>query len=43
MAILKGIFCYYLTINYITRKWTMPVRDWNVAMTYFMIKFEGRI
>jgi putative transposase len=33
----------YLTINYITRKWTMPVRDWNVAMAHFMIKFEGRI
>jgi len=33
----------YLTINYITRKWTMPIRDWNVAMAHFMIKFEGRI
>jgi len=33
----------YLTINYITRKWTMPIRDWNEAMAHFMIKFEGRI
>lgn len=33
----------YLTINYITRKWTMPIRDWNVAMAHFMIKFDGRI
>jgi transposase-like protein len=33
----------YLTINYITRKWTMPVRDWGVAMAHFSIKFEGRI
>jgi transposase-like protein len=33
----------YLTINYITQKWTMPVRDWSTAMAHFMIKFEGRI
>jgi putative transposase len=33
----------YLTINYITRKWTMPIRDWGVAMAHFMIKFAGRI
>jgi transposase-like protein len=33
----------YLTIEYITRKWTMPIKDWNVAMAHFMIKFEGRI
>jgi putative transposase len=33
----------YLTIDYITRKWTMPIRDWNVAMAHFMVKFDGRI
>lgn len=33
----------YLTINYITRKWTMPIRDWNVSMAHFMVKFDGRI
>jgi len=33
----------YLTINYITQKWTMPIRDWNEAMAHFLIKFEGRI
>lgn len=33
----------YLTINYIARKWTMPIRDWNEAMAHFIIKFEGRI
>lgn len=32
----------YLTVNYITRKWTMPIRDWNVAMAHFIIKFDGR-
>jgi transposase-like protein len=33
----------YLTINYITRKWTMPIHNWHEAMAYFLIKFEGRI
>lgn len=33
----------YLTIDYITRKWTMPIKDWNAAMAHFMIQFEGRI
>jgi transposase-like protein len=33
----------YLAIDYITRKWTMPIQNWNPAMAYFLIKFEGRI
>lgn len=33
----------YLAIDYITRKWTMPIQNWNQAMAYFLIKFEGRI
>lgn len=33
----------YLTIEYIVRKWTMPIQNWNEAMAHFMIKFEGRI
>ena len=33
----------YLTINYITAKWTMPIRDWNEAMAHFWIKFDDRI
>jgi putative transposase len=33
----------YLTIDYITRKWTLPIRDWNEAMAHFLIKFEDRI
>ena len=33
----------YLTINYITAKWTMPVQNWNEAMAHFLIKFEGRM
>ena len=33
----------YLTISYITAKWTMPVQNWNMAMAHFLIKFDGRI
>ena len=33
----------FLTIEYITAKWNMPIRDWNEAMAHFLIKFEDRI
>lgn len=33
----------YLTIDYITRKWSMPIQNWNEAMAHFLIKFAGRI
>jgi len=33
----------YLTIDYITAKWNMPIKNWNEAMAHFLIKFEGRI
>jgi putative transposase len=33
----------YLTISYITAKWTMLVQNWNMAMAHFLIKFDGRI
>ena len=33
----------YLTIDYITRKWVLPIRDWNEAMAHFLIKFDDRI
>ncbi|MCP4653353.1 MAG: IS256 family transposase [Candidatus Omnitrophica bacterium] len=39
-AVFKTLF---LAIGYITKKWTMPIRNWNEAMAHFLIKFEGRI
>ena len=33
----------YLTIEYITRKWSMPIQNWNEAMAHFLIKFDDRI
>ncbi|TDG94154.1 hypothetical protein CCPUN_08490 [Cardinium endosymbiont of Culicoides punctatus] len=29
----------YLAVNYMTRKWTMPILNWNSAIPHFMIKF----
>ncbi|KKB96632.1 hypothetical protein SZ25_00274, partial [Candidatus Arcanobacter lacustris] len=39
-AVFKSL---YLTIDYITAKWNMPIQNWNEAMAHFLIKFEGRI
>ncbi|WP_341792049.1 transposase [Rickettsia endosymbiont of Gonocerus acuteangulatus] len=33
----------YLAIDYMTKKWAMPIPNWNAAMAHFLIKFEGRI
>jgi putative transposase len=33
----------YLAINKISKKWTMPIRDWKMAMNHFMIEHGDRI
>ena len=33
----------YMSLNNITKKWTMPIRNWNLAIHQFSIRFEGRI
>lgn len=32
----------YLAIANISKKWTMPIRDWKPALNRFAIEFEGR-
>jgi putative transposase len=32
----------YLALNNASKKWTMPIKDWNAALNFFAIKFEGR-
>jgi putative transposase len=32
----------YLAIHNISKKWTMPIRDWKAALNCFAIQFEGR-
>lgn len=39
-AALKQI---YLGLKNISKKWTMPIKDWGAAMNRFSIMFEGRI
>ena len=33
----------YLALQYISKKWTMPIRDWGMAMNRFMIQFGDRV
>ncbi|HMO20841.1 MAG TPA: IS256 family transposase [Candidatus Melainabacteria bacterium] len=39
-SVLKGM---YLAARNISKKWTMPVRNWGAAMSWFSIEFEGRV
>ena len=34
---------FYLAFRNISRKWTMPIRDWKAALTRFTIQFEERL
>ena len=38
-SVMKVIF---LAINNISKKWTMPIRNWKSALNRFAIEFEGR-
>jgi transposase-like protein len=33
----------YLALHEISKKWTMPIRDWKQAMSQFMIRFGDRL
>ncbi|MFT4694424.1 MAG: putative transposase, partial [Francisella sp.] len=33
----------YLASLSITKKWTIPIKDWGEAISHFSIKFEDRI
>lgn len=33
----------YLALNNISKKWTLPIRDWKGALNRFAIMFEGRM
>jgi putative transposase len=39
-AVLKVI---YLAIGNLSKKWTMPIKDWKPALNRFAIEFEGRL
>jgi len=33
----------YLALNHASKKWTMPIRSWDLALQQFAIHFEGRV
>jgi transposase-like protein len=33
----------YLALQNISKKWTMPIRDWKAALNQFTIMFEDRM
>ena len=33
----------YLAIQAASKKWTMPIRNWKMALSRFMIEFEDRL
>ncbi len=33
----------YMALKHITKRWTMPIRDWNLALHQLSIRFEGRV
>ena len=33
----------YLSVKEVSKKWTMPVRDWGLAYSQFAIFFEDRL
>jgi transposase-like protein len=39
-AVMKSVF---LAVNEVTKKWTMPVRDWGIILNQFLIIFEERL
>jgi putative transposase len=39
-AVLKVI---YLAMGNLSKKWTMPIREWKPALNRFAIEFEGRL
>lgn len=39
-AVMKSV---YLAVQEVTKKWTMPIREWGMILNQFMIMFENRI
>lgn len=33
----------YLAARNISKKWTMPIRNWGVALNWFAVEFKGRV
>jgi len=38
-----AIMLLYLALRNISKKWTMPIRNWMAALSRFAIVFEGMV
>ncbi len=36
-AVMKSVF---LAVNEVTKKWTMPIRDWEIILNQFSLRWE---
>ena len=34
---------FYLALNNLSKKWTLPLREWKAALNRFTIEFEDRL
>ena len=34
---------FYLALQHISQKWTMPIRDWKAALNRLIIEFDDRM
>jgi transposase-like protein len=39
-AVLKSVF---LALKEATKKWSMPIRNWGIVLTQFMLIFDKRL
>jgi len=39
----SAIKVMYLAARNISKKWTMPIRNWGVALNWFAVEFKGRV
>jgi putative transposase len=39
-AVMKSVF---LAVNEVTKKWTMPIRDWGLILNQFLLIFDERL
>ena len=43
MTAKNGMITLYLALQNISKKWTMPIRNWKSALNQFAIIFEDRM
>jgi putative transposase len=39
----QSLRSYYLALNNVAKKWSMPIQNWKSAMNHFIIEFGDNI